>query len=139
LGSVAPLGVYTYLTPDVHAWLFGTDGTTTLPGAVVKSTVAKTGGGIDTETAIDLTKSVNKLTGGIYTLADGLEGQIMYLVKQTGTIFDTVTVIAANARVNGVLYTNLEHYPFSYAASSIDIDTLIFTDGAWQAVGGDWD
>jgi hypothetical protein len=35
LGSVAPLGVYTYLTPDVHAWLFGTDGTTTFPTLTV--------------------------------------------------------------------------------------------------------
>jgi hypothetical protein len=32
LGSVAPTGVYTYLTPDVHAWQFGIDGTLTLPG-----------------------------------------------------------------------------------------------------------
>jgi hypothetical protein len=120
-------------------WQFGTDGTTTLPGALVKSTVAKTGGGVDTETAIDLTKSINKLTDGLYTLADGVEGQIMYLVKQTGTVFDAVTVIVENARTGGILYTNLEHYPFSYNTSSIDIDTLIFTDGAWQAVGGEWD
>jgi hypothetical protein len=92
-----------------------------------------------TPVAIDLTKTVNKLAGGFYTLANGTEGQIMYLVRQTGTVFDTVTVTVANARVNGVLYTNLEHYPFIYATSSIDIDTLIFTDGAWQAVGGEWD
>jgi hypothetical protein len=31
LGSVAPLGVYTYLTPDVHAWTFGTDGDLIIP------------------------------------------------------------------------------------------------------------
>jgi hypothetical protein len=94
---------------------------------------------VQSGTAIDLTKSVNKLTDGTYTLADGVEGQIMYLVRQTGTVFDQVTVIVANARVGGVLYTNLEHYPFSYVTSNVDIDTLIFTDGAWQAVGGDWD
>jgi hypothetical protein len=92
-----------------------------------------------TPTALDLTKTVNKLADGVYSLADGVEGQIMYLVKQTGTIFDQVTVIVANARVSGVLRTDHEHYPFSYATNNVDIDTLIFTDGAWQAVGGGWD
>jgi hypothetical protein len=139
----APAGQFstraTRLLVDNKTWTFSGDGTTTLPGALVKSTVAKTGGGVDTETAIDLTKSINKLTDGLYTLADGVEGQIMYLVKQTGTVFDAVTVIVENARTGGILYTNLEHYPFDYSTSSIDIDTLIFTDGAWQAVGGAWD
>jgi hypothetical protein len=211
----------THNSITTQTWTLGADGTTTLPGAVVKSTVAKTGiayntgtataledstyigsivdgsygpftrglvtftvvvtsgvaaytvtattgntavgaviGTLDTgdlggtsgstanisvadvvqsSTVIDLTKTVNKLTDGFYTLADGVEGQIMYLVKQTGTVFDTVTVIVANARVNGVLNTSVEHYPFTYNESSIDIDTLIFTDGAWQAVGGEWD
>jgi len=200
-------------------WQFGANGTTTLPGAVVKSTVAKTGiayntgtataladstyigsivdgsygpftrglvtftvvvtsgvaaytvtattgntavgaviGTLDTgdlggtsgstsnisvadvvqaATAIDLTKSINKLTDGFYTLADGVEGQTMCLVKQTGTGVN-VTVTVANGRYDGILYTSVDHLPFTYNESSIDIDTLIFTDGAWQAVGGSW-
>ena len=84
-------------------------------------------------TALDLTKSVNKLTTGYYTLANGAEGQIMYLVRQTGT--NNATVIIANARVSGDQYTNLEHYPFTTG----DINMLIFTDGHWQAMGGSWD
>ena len=92
-----------------------------------------------TPTALDITKAVNKLTNGVYTLADGVEGQMMYLVRQTGTTYNTVAVIIANARIDGLVYTSIEHYPFSYNTSGIDIDTLIFTDGAWQANGGTWD
>jgi hypothetical protein len=92
-----------------------------------------------TPTALDITKVVNKLTNGVYTLADGVEGQMMYLVRQTGTTYNTVAVIIANARIDGLVYTSIEHYPFSYNTSGIDIDTLIFTDGAWQANGGTWD
>lgn len=84
-------------------------------------------------TALDLTKSVNKLTTGYYTLANGIEGQVMHLVRQTGT--NNATVIVANARVAGDQYTNLEHYPFTTG----DINMLIFTDGAWQSMGGTWD
>jgi hypothetical protein len=120
-------------------WIFTPNGTLMLPGAVVNSTQAKTGGTVPAPIALDLTKTVNKLIDGVYSLADGVEGQIMYLVQQTGTVYDAVTVIVANARVSGILYTALEHYPFSYATGSVDIDTLIYTDGAWQAVGGDWD
>ena len=86
-----------------------------------------------TPTALDLTKTVNKLTTGYYTLADGTEGQIMHLVRQTGT--NNATVIVANARVAGDQYTALEHYPFTTG----DINMLSFTDGAWQAMGGTWD
>ena len=100
---------------------------------------AAVGATAPTPTALDITKAVNKLTNGVYTLADGVEGQMMYLVRQTGTTYNTVTVIVANARIDGSTYTNIEHYPFSYNTSGIDIDTLIFTDGAWQANGGTWD
>ena len=127
------------LGPGTNIWEFSPDGKLTLPGAVVNSTQAKTGGTVPAPIALDLTKSVNKLTDGVYTLADGVEGQIMYLIKQTGTTYNAVTVIVANGRVDGVLYTSIDHYPFSYNTSSIDIDTLIFTDGAWQAQGGEWD
>jgi len=127
------------LTTSGGAWTFDKDGKLTLPGAVVNSTVAKTGGTLPAPIALDLTKTVNKLTDGVYSLADGVEGQIMYLVQQAGTTYNAVTVIVANGRYGGVSYTSIEHYPFNYQTSSIDIDTLIFTDGAWQAQGGSWD
>jgi hypothetical protein len=88
-------------------------------------------------TAIDLTKSVNKLTPGYYTLADGVEGQIMYLVRQTG-LSTTVEIIVAHARNGASEYTDYAHYPFA-GTSSNDLTTLIFTDGHWQSSGDSWD
>jgi hypothetical protein len=98
-------------------------------------------------TAIDLTKSVNKLTSGLYTLANGVEGQIMYLVGQTGAISTEIGVVVANYRVNGSENTGGLLLPFrvydysdeSYYDSFSNICTLIFTDGAWQQSGGAWD
>jgi hypothetical protein len=121
---------------NTNYWTFGTDGTTTLPGAVVKSTVAKTGGGIGAGTALDLTKSVNKLTTGEYTLANGVEGQIMYLVGQTGVAAVMVTV--ANARIEGVMQTDLTFSPFTDGTNPTNMAALIFTDSAWQNMGGVW-
>jgi hypothetical protein len=89
---------------------------------------------IATPTALDLTKQVQKLTDGYYTLADGTEGQVMHLVRQTGATV-SITVIVANARISGAQYTTIEHYPFTTG----DINMLIFTDGAWQANSGTWD
>jgi hypothetical protein len=88
-------------------------------------------------TAIDLTKTVNKLTPGYYTLADGVEGQIMYLVRQTG-LDTTVEISVAHARNGASEYTDYPHYPFA-GGSSNDLVTLIFTDGHWQSSGDSWD
>ena len=213
----------TYNGSTSQDWLFGANGTTTLPGAVVKSTVAKTGvilptttgipnalsgtmvglgiadgtygpftkggvtfsvtvagGGIsgfinissttpyavnaspgtltsedlgdppgqttninvisvvqETPTALDLTKSVNKLTDGSYTLANGVEGQIMYLVRQTGSTAHNV--IVASARVDGAIETNISFTPFAPVQEvPTNMATLIFTDSAWQSMGGFW-
>ena len=87
-------------------------------------------------TELDLTKSVNKLTNGSYTLADGVEGQIMHLVRQTGATYNAVMINVANARVDGALTTTIDYYPFE---TSLNMSTLIFTDGAWQASAGGWD
>ena len=89
-------------------------------------------------TPLDLTKAVNKLTSGNYTLADGVEGQIMYLVRQNGSAANLITVNVANARVDGTVYTNIDYYPFENL-SALNMSTLIFTDGAWQASIGGWD
>lgn len=225
--STGSVQIYTGVVgiPFQNAWTFDPDGTTTLPGAVINSTVAKTGvvlptttgtvssltsspsvsgltdgsypftlgvvtftvvvfsgvingtsnisststvtindviGTIDsgdlggttgttitwtvanvvqeTPTAIDLTKTVNKLTDGSYTLANGTEGQIMHLVRQTGTTATNILVTVANARVDGIVYTPLDYAPFNLGlAGTVDISTLIFTDSAWQATTGTWD
>jgi hypothetical protein len=93
-------------------------------------------------TAIDLTKSVNKLTDGAYTLANGVEGQIMYLVAQNGVVPANVSVLVANSRNIGVgtlspfsVYDNSDS---SYYDNIGGFCTLIFTDGAWQQTGGAW-
>lgn len=97
-------------------------------------------------TALDLTKSVNKLTNGQYTLANGVEGQIMYLVPQTGITPNSVDVTVANYRIDGSAGTDGLLFPFrvfnNANASYFDSGafcTLIFTDGAWQQSGGSWD
>jgi hypothetical protein len=96
----------------------------------------------ETPTAIDLTKTINKLTDGVYTLANGTEGQIMYLVAQNGVVPTDVSVLVANSRNIGVgtllpfsVYDNSDD---SYYGSIGGFCTLIFTDGAWQQTGGAW-
>jgi hypothetical protein len=95
--------------------------------------------------ALDLTKSVNKLTEGSYSLADGVEGQIMYLVAQNGiTDANNVSVLIANSRITGIAYTNAALLPFRWYNGDSVLDnsgmtTILFTDGAWQQQGGYWD
>jgi hypothetical protein len=88
---------------------------------------------------LDLTKSVNKLADGPYSLADGVEGQIMYLVRQTGSTYNAISVNVANARIDGTLYTTIYYFPFENGLTALNMSTLIFTDGAWQADNGSWD
>ena len=118
------------------SWFFDTDGTLSLPGTLQFSAVDKTGGDANTSTALDLTKAINKLTNGEYTLANGIEGQIMYLVRQTGSTAHTVTV--ANARLDGSMLTDIPFTPFTDGTDPTNMAMLIFTDGAWQSMGGFW-
>ena len=97
-------------------------------------------------TPLDLTKQVQKLTDGYYSLADGVEGQMIYLVPQNGTAYNNVTVSVANGRLVdesnvGTVYTNIDFFPFrdTLGAAIKNIVTLIFTDSAWQASSGQWD
>lgn len=99
----------------------------------------------ETPTALDLTKSINKLTSGAYTLADGVEGQIMYLVPQNGiTVAGNVGVNVANFRTSDFTGESGPLLPFRIyngvdLMNSTGICTLIFTDSAWQQTGGAWD
>jgi hypothetical protein len=85
----------------------------------------------ETPTAIDLTKSVNKLTDGSYTLANGVEGQIMYIVRQNGSTAANIFVEVASARWDGSVYSDQPVIPFQIPFT--DMVTIIFTDGAWQS------
>ena len=89
-------------------------------------------------TAIDLTKSVNKLTDGLYTLADGVEGQIMYLVRSPETISANVEVNVDNGDGANPLYPFRTNLGFT-TVDNTGICTLIFTDGSWKQTGGNWD
>jgi hypothetical protein len=88
--------------------------------------------------AIDLTKTINKLTDGNYVLGDGVEGQIMYLVRSPETTSENVLVNVDNSDGASPLR------PFRINAGFADVDntgicTLIFTDGTWKQTGGLWD
>ena len=132
-------------------WTFGLDGNLTLPGTIINSTQALTGSGDPVyPTAIDLTKTVNTLsdnTGSNYTLADGTEGQIMYLVPRNGATNAGVYIVVNHGRVlnnsgstTATVYTDIAFNPFGTDTSMApNVVTMIFTDGAWQSSGGIWD
>lgn len=126
---------YNANTADTHMWYFSRTGSLTLPGTLVESTTYKTGGALENKTPLDVTKGVNKLTDGYYTLEGGLEGQIMYLVQQTGAT-GTARVYVNNCRINGVEYANNYIEPFINQQNMVQ---LLYTDGAWQSIGGQWD
>lgn len=102
-------------------------------------TIALTGG-VDLENAVamDLTKSINKLTSGYYTMDDGVEGQVLRVVRQTGVATADITRIYVTnlCRIDGNEYTNNYVEPF---ANGLDVVTFIYTDSAWQSIGGQWD
>ena len=118
----------------------GADGIDGLDGATgslsALTTVAKTGGDQITPTAIDLTKNVNKLTSGRYTLADGAEGQLMYIVPQHASGAVNMIIEVANADLGMGANTDQE-LAFKGDGTS-QVITLIFTDGAWSQSGGEW-
>jgi len=140
---------------NTATWTFSASGEISLPGPIKNisaGTVTTTGSGDPVyPTALDLTKTVNKLAdnvGSTYTLADGHEGQIMYLVPQNGATMTGVNVTINHARIlnantatTATVVTNVSLAPFNFASSpvpTIGVTTLIFTDGAWQADAGVW-
>ena len=108
-------------------------------GASLGNTISKTGGvDLQNAVALDLTKSVNKLAAGYYSLADGVEGQILRVVKQTGNLNTDITriYVTNKCRIAGVEYTNNYIEPFGNGQNVI---TFIYTDNAWQSDNGLWD
>ena len=89
-------------------------------------------------TELDVTKSVQKLTDGYYSLADGAEGQVIHLVRQDGSTAANIFLTVANGRANGTSYSDIAFYPFN-GSSQPDMVTLLFTDSAWQSNNGQWD
>jgi hypothetical protein len=134
-----------------YQWRFDPEGKLTLPGTIVNSQSNITGTNDPIyPTAIDLTKTINKLennTGSNYTLADGVEGQIIYLVPRDGATNDSVYIIVNHGRVlnnsgatTAAVFTDIAFNPFGTdTAMTSNVITMIFTDGAWQSSGGVWD
>jgi hypothetical protein len=98
-------------------------------------------------TALDITKQTQILTAagsaGAYSLADGVEGQIMYFVPAS-TANNDVYVAIANARIIGMEgLTNQANYswtPFTGEfLAPTTIAMAIFADGAWCLRGGTTD
>lgn len=145
-------------------WKFSGDGTLVIPSsgdnlaiefsgksvANVGSMTARTSAAEwngNTSFQLDVTTLINKLTpqlsggGQQYHLADGVEGQIMYLVPATGGEVNNqyTTMSFDNARWsngNGVINegTSVSWWlPFQNPnGGSSAVLTLIFTDGAWN-------
>jgi len=150
-GSDPNVYIQTLANGSTSTWTFAAGGALTLPGSINNSTKTTTGSGDPAyTTALDLTKTVNKLAdnaGSTYTLADGHEGQIMYLVPQTGATMTGVNVTVGNGRIinantsTALVVQNVLLAPFNYSATPVPtmgVTTLIFTDGAWQADAGVW-
>ena len=130
---------------NLNSWLFGTDASLTLPGVVKHSTIEKTGGaGSETSTALDLTKSVQVLVSAdadddSWSLADGVEGQIMYFVPK-GAGLNNHYINIANVRYfseGGYTVGPKSWIPFQIddnlrAEDWRSLAVAVFTDGAWN-------
>jgi len=94
-------------------------------------------------TALDLTKQTQILTAaagtGVYSLANGSEGQIMYFVPAGGVTSD-VYIQIANARIMGEGPTDVTDYSWTPFTGELlaptTIAMAIFADGAWCLRGG---
>jgi hypothetical protein len=164
------MGFHIYASDSVNidagsnTWGFSNTGALTFPDSTIQttaytnlSTATPTSNRSDFTTppvsALNLTKKVQKLGPGHYTVANGVEGQIMYFVPAPGSNATQVYVQFANARAflyDGTLYTNSPWYVNMFQNNQGTADdshpyetlvTAIFTDGAWQISGWNskWD
>ena len=123
-----------------HNWTFTRDGTTALPGAIQGRVKANTY--TDTTIELDVNATINKITpvtlfAQHYHLADGFEGQIMYITLATGgdTTNEYTILEFDNARYHNNAGTITEAsdvggwMPFRGTATTL---TLLFIDGHWN-------
>jgi hypothetical protein len=63
---------------------------------------------------------------------------MLYVVLKTGTIDPGLVKITVpgKCRIGGVEYTNNFINPFASGSNMVE---FLFTDGAWQSIGGLWD
>lgn len=91
----------------------------------------------DGSSPISLTKTVQALDEGYYTLADGAEGQVMYFTM-AGNSFNpgNVWIVVTNLRMSSSNYTDIWWNPFF---GGYDVSTAIFVGGCWQFSSGTQD
>ena len=105
-----------------------------------------------TGVSLDLTKNIQVLNDALYTLTDGIEGQIMYFVPATSSNISVVIVENARIRNNNVAEVSQQYWSIPYYNSVATYDNsstfisgfatisiAIFTDGAWNLLGGNAD
>jgi hypothetical protein len=127
----------------------GSNGVLSMPGGMVVGTnAAVASNSVESAAHLDLTKQVHKLATGYHFIPDGSEGQIIYLVPQTGARKDYETyLVFANVRYwNGsnasIGSYNLQTGSWGYGAFHDNatglpsLTTLIYTDGAWNVGSG---
>lgn len=94
--------------------------------------------------AIDLTKQVVVLGAGNWTLADGVQGQIIYFVASTGSDAGNMHILVNHLRYqNGSITTAATDYdwhPFTHTSGGTRfplITIAIFFDGSWNVSAGE--
>jgi hypothetical protein len=83
-----------------------------------------------TGTAIDITKNIALLGHGTYTLADGVEGQILHIAATYNDSTDP-SIVVAHARDgnnSAPMQSNYNWKPFGFKSVTV----VIFTNGAWS-------
>ena len=94
------------------------------------------------DSVLDLSKTVHSLSGGNYTLADGTEGQMIYIVPETDAVRGDIYIEVDNLRrwteigppVNHIAYVATANVlPFYWGNSGGEtITSMIFVNGAWN-------
>ena len=111
--------------PQDWQWTFSADGVFTQGGAYVTET-------LDANAIVDLTAQISKLgTFGPYSLPDGVEGQVIYLVPTTGATGVQVSVAHARYSSSGTI-TEASNYTWTPFAGTSAVKTAVFTDSHWN-------
>lgn len=130
-------------TYNTYRWEFDDNGRIRLPGGLTSYAQSNTYD--DTAISLNVNALINKIVptadagGNKYTLADGVEGQLMHIVAGTGgeVSNEYTTMSIAHARYTngaGVITEGAVSgwLPFHHSSVPSTVLTLIFTDGHWN-------
>jgi len=137
--------VYNDTEVALKQWQFNIDGSLTLPGSIVGNTVPAMWNEATTF-ELDVTATINKIAPQVsngpsqYHLANGVEGQIMYLVpanamasgEYTSLGFDNARYSSGNGTISEATQAWWLPFHSNNTTPGSAVLTLIFTDGAWN-------